>query len=139
MSNTYKIAVLAGDGIGPEVMAAALHVLRAVEKKFSLVFDFNEQPSAARRSTRKERRCPKKRSGHVKRRTPSSLDQSVVRNGNRFLLPNSPSAPPSCHFESILGSLQTCGRPFVCPSLSTHRLFIPGSSKVDSTFSACAS
>ena len=43
MSNTYKIAVLAGDGIGPEVMAAALHVLRAVEK-FSLVFDFNEQP-----------------------------------------------------------------------------------------------
>jgi 3-isopropylmalate dehydrogenase len=44
MSNTYKIAVLAGDGIGPEVMAAALHVLRAVEKKLSLVFDFNEQP-----------------------------------------------------------------------------------------------
>ena len=44
MSNTYKIAVLAGDGIGPEVMAAALHVLRTVEKKFSIVLDFNEQP-----------------------------------------------------------------------------------------------
>ena len=44
MSNTYKIAVLAGDGIGPEVMAAALNVLRTVEKKFSLVFKFNEQP-----------------------------------------------------------------------------------------------
>jgi 3-isopropylmalate dehydrogenase len=44
MSNTYKIAVLAGDGIGPEVMAAALNVLRAVEKKFPIVFDFNEQP-----------------------------------------------------------------------------------------------
>ena len=44
MSKTYKIAVLAGDGIGPEVMAAALNVLRAVEKKFSIVFDFNEQP-----------------------------------------------------------------------------------------------
>ncbi len=44
MSNTYKIAVLAGDGIGPEVMAEALRVLRAVEKKFSLVFEFNEQP-----------------------------------------------------------------------------------------------
>ena len=44
MSNTYKIAVLAGDGIGPEVMTEALRVLRAVEKKFSLVLEFNEQP-----------------------------------------------------------------------------------------------
>ena len=32
--NTYKIAVLAGDGIGPEVMAEALRVLDAVEEKF---------------------------------------------------------------------------------------------------------
>ncbi|MBV9463827.1 MAG: 3-isopropylmalate dehydrogenase [Verrucomicrobiae bacterium] len=30
-----KIAVLAGDGIGPEVMAAALHVLHALQKKSS--------------------------------------------------------------------------------------------------------
>jgi 3-isopropylmalate dehydrogenase len=44
MSNTYKIAVLAGDGIGPEVMAAALNILRAVEKKFAIAFEFNEQP-----------------------------------------------------------------------------------------------
>ena len=33
--NTYKIAVLAGDGIGPEVMEQALRVLDAVERKFS--------------------------------------------------------------------------------------------------------
>ncbi|MBR1979276.1 MAG: 3-isopropylmalate dehydrogenase [Akkermansia sp.] len=32
--NTYKIAVLAGDGIGPEVMQEALRVLDAVEAKF---------------------------------------------------------------------------------------------------------
>lgn len=32
--NTYKIAVLAGDGIGPEVMNEALRVLDAVEAKF---------------------------------------------------------------------------------------------------------
>jgi 3-isopropylmalate dehydrogenase len=31
---TYKIAVLAGDGIGPEVMAVALDVLAAVSKQF---------------------------------------------------------------------------------------------------------
>ena len=35
-SNTLKIAALAGDGIGPEVMREALKVLRALEKKFSL-------------------------------------------------------------------------------------------------------
>lgn len=43
MSNSYKIAVLAGDGIGPEVMVQALRVLSAVESKFSLRFEFNEQ------------------------------------------------------------------------------------------------
>ncbi len=39
---TFQIAVLAGDGIGPEVMAEARRVLAAVEKKFTLKFDFTE-------------------------------------------------------------------------------------------------
>jgi 3-isopropylmalate dehydrogenase len=38
MSKTYQIAVLPGDGIGPEVMAEALKVLDAVEKKFDVRF-----------------------------------------------------------------------------------------------------
>ncbi len=42
MSNTYKIAVLAGDGIGPEVMVEALNVLHTIEKKFSLEFELKE-------------------------------------------------------------------------------------------------
>jgi 3-isopropylmalate dehydrogenase len=44
MSNTYKIAVLAGDGIGPEVMAEALRVLHVVQQKFSIVLEFTEKP-----------------------------------------------------------------------------------------------
>jgi 3-isopropylmalate dehydrogenase len=40
----YRIAVLAGDGIGPEVMREALKVLRAVEKKFALQFHAEEAP-----------------------------------------------------------------------------------------------
>ncbi len=44
MIKTYKIAALAGDGIGPEVMREALEVLRAVEKKFSLDFQITEAP-----------------------------------------------------------------------------------------------
>jgi len=35
-SQTFNVAALAGDGIGPEVMREAIKVLRAVEKKFSL-------------------------------------------------------------------------------------------------------
>ena len=39
---TQRIAVLAGDGIGPEIMAEALKVLAAVETKSSLQFTFVE-------------------------------------------------------------------------------------------------
>ncbi|MCF7845879.1 MAG: 3-isopropylmalate dehydrogenase [Candidatus Peribacteraceae bacterium] len=39
----YKIAVLSGDGIGPEVMAEAKKVLAAVTEKFKIGFEFNEQ------------------------------------------------------------------------------------------------
>jgi len=39
MSNNYKVAVLPGDGIGPEVMAEALRVLDAVESKYGVKFE----------------------------------------------------------------------------------------------------
>ncbi len=38
MASTYKIAVLPGDGIGPEVMAEALKVLDVIEKKYDVTF-----------------------------------------------------------------------------------------------------
>jgi 3-isopropylmalate dehydrogenase len=42
--NVLKIAALAGDGIGPEVMREAIKVLRAVEKKFPVKFEITEAP-----------------------------------------------------------------------------------------------
>jgi 3-isopropylmalate dehydrogenase len=39
MSKSFKIAVLPGDGIGPEVMAEALRVLDAIEAKFGVKFE----------------------------------------------------------------------------------------------------
>ncbi|SQH74184.1 3-isopropylmalate dehydrogenase [Shewanella benthica] len=39
---SYQIAVLAGDGIGPEVMAEARKVLAAVEKRFDLSIEYSE-------------------------------------------------------------------------------------------------
>lgn len=39
---SYQIAVLAGDGIGPEVMAQARKVLTAVEQRFDLAMEYAE-------------------------------------------------------------------------------------------------
>jgi 3-isopropylmalate dehydrogenase len=45
MSTTIrKIAALAGDGIGPEIMREALKVLHALEKKYKLRLDITEAP-----------------------------------------------------------------------------------------------
>jgi len=46
--DNFHIAVLAGDGIGPEMMAPALDVLRRVETKTAgLNFGFAEAPAGA--------------------------------------------------------------------------------------------
>lgn len=39
MASTFKVAVLPGDGIGPEVMAEALKVLDAIENKYDVKFE----------------------------------------------------------------------------------------------------
>lgn len=40
----HKIAVLAGDGIGPEIMTEARKVLQAVEERFSLALSYKDFP-----------------------------------------------------------------------------------------------
>jgi 3-isopropylmalate dehydrogenase len=40
----FKVAALAGDGIGPEVMREAIKVLRATEKKFGFTVQITEAP-----------------------------------------------------------------------------------------------
>lgn len=40
--NSYRIAVLKGDGIGPEIVDEALKVLDAVGRKFNIEFDYSE-------------------------------------------------------------------------------------------------
>src|SRR5690349_5187006 len=46
-NNAFHIAILAGDGIGPEVMAPAIEVLRKIEAKSDLRFRFTEAPAGA--------------------------------------------------------------------------------------------
>ncbi|MBD2082201.1 3-isopropylmalate dehydrogenase [Leptolyngbya sp. FACHB-17] len=42
MSQQYRITLLPGDGIGPEIMAVAVRVLKTVSEKFALDFEFQE-------------------------------------------------------------------------------------------------
>ena len=44
MSTTYTIAMLEGDGIGPEIMREAVKVLRAIEKASGVTFDLQFAP-----------------------------------------------------------------------------------------------
>ncbi len=39
----FKVAVLAGDGIGPEIMAEAVKVMKTVKSNFNIYWTFNEQ------------------------------------------------------------------------------------------------
>jgi 3-isopropylmalate dehydrogenase len=46
-THRFQIAVLPGDGIGPEVMAPALEILRKIEAKSGLAFRFTEAAAGA--------------------------------------------------------------------------------------------
>ena len=46
-NDALHIAVLGGDGIGPEVMAPALEVLSRIEASSGLKFRFTEAPAGA--------------------------------------------------------------------------------------------
>ena len=53
-SNKMKlnIAVLAGDGIGPEIMKQGVAVMQAIAEKFNHEFTYNEASAALTLSTR---------------------------------------------------------------------------------------
>jgi len=71
-----KIAALAGDGIGPEVMREAIKVLHAVEKKFSVPIEVKKRRSGGPASTRLEKRCPTQRLLYAKAPMRFCLDRS---------------------------------------------------------------
>jgi 3-isopropylmalate dehydrogenase len=47
-NKTYKIAVLSGDGIGPEVVNESIKVLNSISQVFSIHFDFKEASVGAK-------------------------------------------------------------------------------------------
>jgi len=85
MSRTFKIAVLPGDGVGPEVMQEALKVLDVIAAKADVKFEFNHASSlAVPRLMKKAKPCPLKRSPLARLAMLSCSAPSVVRSRRSF-------------------------------------------------------
>ncbi|XMR47285.1 isocitrate/isopropylmalate family dehydrogenase [Escherichia coli] len=68
--SSYRIAVLPGDGIGPEVMAEAVKVLEKVQAKFGFSLIMIAMTWVASPSTTMAPRCHKAPSRAVRRPMP---------------------------------------------------------------------
>lgn len=55
MAQTYKICLLPGDGIGPEIIAEGVKVLDAIAVKHGVSFEYTEALIVAVRSTKRQR------------------------------------------------------------------------------------
>jgi 3-isopropylmalate dehydrogenase len=44
MTQSYRITLLPGDGIGPEIMAVAVDVLNAIGTQLDISFEFHRSP-----------------------------------------------------------------------------------------------
>ena len=72
MRRTYRIALLPGDGIGPEVVAEAVRVLRAVESRMpGVAFAFEEFSVGAGEYLPAAIRCRRRFSSGCASSTPS--------------------------------------------------------------------
>ncbi len=110
---THKIAVLAGDGIGPEVTAEARKVLQVVGKATGASFEFERGAGRRRRHRRhRRRRCRRRPSSCASRATPSCSGRSAARSGTTSARRCGPSAG-SCASARSSTSSRTCG-PATC-------------------------
>ena len=94
---TFKIAALAGDGIGPEVMREAIKVLRATEKKFRLQAQITEAPVGWAGIDAAGKALPDATLALCKNRTRFCSAPSACRTATRrFPKKNVPNAPRCC-------------------------------------------
>ena len=81
MTKAFKIVVLPGDGIGPEVVAEGVKVLRSVEQRFGHTFNLEEHIVGGRPSMPTGRRSSRRRRLPRRRPMPSCWVPWAARNG----------------------------------------------------------
>lgn len=111
MSKNYHIAVLPGDGIGPEVMNQAMKVLEAVRQRFAMHITTSQYDVGGAAIDRQGTPCRRRPSPDANRRMRSCSAPSVVRNGNTCRPPSSQSAVRCCRCVNTSNCSAICVRP----------------------------
>ena len=119
-NDAFHIAVLPGDGIGPEVMAPALDILRKIEETTpGLKFRFTEAPAGAGIIATPASRCRNRPSSSARRPTPSCSAPAACRS---IRYPDNTEIMPQVELRFIFdlyagvrpaGSFPACRRPIV--------------------------
>lgn len=81
MAQTYKICLLPGDGIGPEIIAEGVKVLDAIAVKHGVSFEYTEALIGGRAIDETAARFPKPRLPLLLAPMRCCLRQSAVRSG----------------------------------------------------------
>ena len=121
MSNTYKIAVLAGDGIGPEVMAVGLDVLNAAAKKFGFNIDAKEYAVGGAAIDQFGHALPDATLQGCREAQAIFFGSIGGPSGSTCRPTSSRNARRCCRSGNTLASTRTCARPAAIPAWSTPR------------------
>ena len=105
MSKNYHIAVLPGDGIGPEVMAQALKVLDAIRNRFNMRITTSHYDVGGAAIDNHGQPLPP-----VNKLTPFCLAPLAVRNGRTCRQTSSQSVAHCCHCVSTSNYSAICAR-----------------------------
>lgn len=101
MSKNYHIAVLAGDGIGPEVMAEALKVMDAVAQKHNFTVTREEHWVGGAAIDHCGTPLPRTQFKLVTRHRPFCLAASAARNGITCPTVNGRKRERFCRFANV--------------------------------------
>lgn len=110
MSKNYHIAVLPGDGIGPEVMAQALKVLEAVRSRFAMKISTSHYDVGGIAIDNHGTPLPKATVEGCENADAVLFGSVGGLNGNTCRPPGSLSAARCCHCVNILNCSATCVR-----------------------------
>ena len=115
MAKVFKVAVLPGDGIGPEVMAEALRVLDAVENKYDVTFE-RTRANVGGAGIDNEGKALPETTVDICKASDAILFGSVGGPKWESLPPTSSrSAARCCRCARSSASMPTCGRPSSSP------------------------
>jgi hypothetical protein len=110
MSKNYHIAVLPGDGIGPEVMAQALKVLEAVRSRFAMKITTSHYDVGGIAIDNHGTPLPKATVEGCENADAVLFGSVAARNGNTCRRQSNLSAARCCRCVSISNCSATCVR-----------------------------